>query len=126
MLTVEAGLIDAEDTGRADAPTRRQRGEPLHLTGLVVVNYSQSVKAVAYSRTAQKALIRMPRKWARRIRDKIRAYAEDPAAQANNVTALKGQGGLIRLRVGDWRVIMRDEAVLTILSVSSRGDAYKE
>lgn len=125
MLTVEAGLIDAEDTGRADAPTRRQRGEPLHLTGLVVVNYSQYVKAVAYSRTAQKALIRMPRKWARRIRDKIRAYAEDPAAQANNVTALKGQGGF-RLRVGDWRVIMRDEAVLTILSVSSRDDADKE
>ena len=81
---------------------------------------------MAYSRTAQKALTRMPRNWARRIRDKIRAYAEDPAAQANNVTALKGQGGLIRLRVGDWRVIMRDDAVLTILSVSSRGDAYRE
>ena len=54
------------------------------------------------------------------------AYAEDPAAQANNVTALKGQAGLLRLRVGDWRVIMRDESVLTILDVSSRGDAYRE
>ena len=81
---------------------------------------------MAYSRTAQKALTRMPRNWATRIRDKIRAYAEDPAAQANNVTALKGQDGLIRLRVGDWRVIMRDESILTILSVSSRGGAYKE
>ena len=68
----------------------------------------------------------MPRNWARRIRDKITAYAEDPAGQANNVTALKGQAGLIRLRVGDWRVIMRNESVLTILDVSSRGDAYRE
>ena len=84
------------------------------------------MKAVAYSRTAQKAFTRMPRNWARRIRDKIRDYAEDPAAQANNVTALKGQDGLIRLRVGDWRVIMRDETILTILRVSSRGGAYKE
>ena len=84
------------------------------------------MNAVAYSRTAQKALTRMPRNWARRIRDKIMAYAEDPAAQANNVTALKGQAGLIRLRVGDWRVIMRNESVLTILDVSSRGDAYRE
>ena len=81
---------------------------------------------MAYSRTAQKALTRMPRNWARRIRDKIRAYAEDPATQANNVTALQGQHGLIRLRVGDWRVIMRDGSVLTILNVASRGGAYKE
>jgi len=84
------------------------------------------VRAVAYSRTAQKVLTRMPRNWARRIRDKIAAYAADPATQANNVTGMKGHEGLVRLRVGDWRVIMRDESVLTILSVSSRGDAYKE
>lgn len=56
----------------------------------------------------------------------IAAYAADPATQANNVTGMKGHEGLVRLRVGDWRVIMRDESVLTILSVSSRGDAYKE
>jgi len=36
---------------------------------------------------------------------KIEAYAEDPVSQANNVKALKDYGA-IRLRVGDWRVIM--------------------
>ena len=31
-----------------------------------------------------------------------------------------------RLRVGDWRIIMRDSTVLSILDVTSRGSAYKE
>lgn len=83
------------------------------------------MREIVYSRTAQKALTRMPRNWARRIRDRIRAYAEDPAAQANNVTKLRGQEGLARLRVGNWRVILRDERILLILDVTSRGSAYK-
>ncbi len=66
----------------------------------------------------------MPGNWAILIRDKIAAYAEDPAAHANNVKKLKGQDNLMRLRVGDWRVIMRDSTVLLILKVSSRGSAY--
>ena len=81
---------------------------------------------IAYSRTALKALTRMPRPWAERIRDKIRAYAADPAALANNVRRLKGQDGLVRLRVGDWRIIMREGSVLQVLYVTSRGSAYKE
>ncbi len=84
------------------------------------------MKEVVYSRTAQKALTRMPRNWATRIRDKIRLYAEDPGAQANNVVRLKGHDGLTRLRVGDWRVIMRDGTVLYIVNVASRGGVYRE
>jgi len=59
------------------------------------------MKRVEYSKTAQKALMRIPRNWAIRITEKITAYANDPAAQANNVTALQGVDGLSRLRVGD-------------------------
>lgn len=70
--------------------------------------------------------MRMPRNWANRIRDKIVAYAEDPSSQANNVKPLKGLEGVIRLRVGDWRILMRDDVVLLILKVKSRGSAYKE
>ena len=84
------------------------------------------MRGIVYSRTAQKALVRMPRNWARRVRGKIRAYAADPAAQANNVTRLRGEDGLVRLRVGDWRVIMRDGTDLRILNVTSRGSAYQE
>ena len=70
--------------------------------------------------------MRMPRNWANRIRDKIVAYAEDPSSQANNVKPLKGLEGVIRLRVGDWHILMRDDVVLLILEVKSRGSAYKE
>ena len=84
------------------------------------------MREIVYSRTAQKALTRMPRNWARRIRDKIRAYAANPATHANNVARLRGEEGLARLRVGDWRIIMRDSTVLSILDVTSRGSAYRE
>ena len=84
------------------------------------------MREIVYSRTAQKTMTRMPRNWARRIRDKIRAYAADPAAQSNNVARLRGEDGLARLRVGDWRIIMRDSNVLSILDVTSRGSAYRE
>ncbi|MEE4237376.1 MAG: type II toxin-antitoxin system RelE/ParE family toxin [Anderseniella sp.] len=84
------------------------------------------MKDVVYSRTAQKALMRMPRNWANRIRHKISAYAEDPGSQANNVRPLKGLEGVMRLRVGNWRILMRDEVVLLILDVKARGSAYKE
>ena len=58
------------------------------------LSYIVPVKEIAYSRTAQKALTRMPRNWAERIMEKIRAYAEDPESQANNITRLKGSDGL--------------------------------
>jgi mRNA interferase RelE/StbE len=81
------------------------------------------VKQITYQRAARKALTRMPRTDAERIMAKLEAYAADPAAQANNVKALQGRPGL-RLRVGDWRVIMLDGEVLDILDVGSRGSIY--
>ena len=67
----------------------------------------------------------MPRNRAERIRSKLRAYATDPASQANNVSRLKGQDALLRLRVGDWRIIMRDGSTLHVLNVAGRGSAYR-
>ena len=84
------------------------------------------MKEIAYTRTAQKALMRMPRNLALRIREKVRSFAEDPASQANNVKALRGLDGVVRLRVVDWRVIMRDGVIIEILEVKPRGSAYKE
>jgi mRNA interferase RelE/StbE len=66
----------------------------------------------------------MPANTAKRIMGKVEDYATDPASQANNVTALKGRDG-IRLRVGDWRVVMSDEGqVLAVLDVGPRGGVY--
>ena len=81
------------------------------------------MKQVAYTRDALKALRRMPANTAERIKAKIEAYATDPASQANNVKALQGRTG-IRLRVGDWRVIMDDGVVLAVLEIGPRGGIY--
>ncbi len=60
-----------------------------------------------------------------RIIAKIEQYAQEPESQANNVTALKGREG-IRLRVGDWRVIMNDgRVVLAVLEIGPRGSVYE-
>ena len=82
------------------------------------------MKQTSYTRAALKTLARMPANTAALIRSKIMAYAEDPAAQANNVKMLKGRMG-IRLRVGDWQVILDDQGnVLAVLEIGSRGGIY--
>jgi len=81
------------------------------------------MKQVVYKPLARKALRHMPANTARRIVGKIEAYATDPASQQNNVKALKGRDA-IRLRVGDWRVIMQDGVVLDIIDIGPRGDIY--
>jgi mRNA interferase RelE/StbE len=82
------------------------------------------MKPVSYSRSALKTLRKMPRDTAERIMGKVDQYAADPASQANNVKALQGREG-IRLRVGDWRLIMRDGEVLAVLEIGSRGSIYE-
>ncbi|KQB14208.1 type II toxin-antitoxin system RelE/ParE family toxin [Rhodobacter capsulatus] len=82
------------------------------------------MKQISYTKAAIKALRRMPSNTAAPIRAEIEAYAQDPSAQANNVKPLKGREG-IRLRVGDWRVIMDDQGnVLAVLDIGPRGGVY--
>ena len=83
------------------------------------------MRAISYTRQALKALRRMPADTAQRIIAKIEQYTQEPETQANNVTALKGREG-IRLRVGDWRVIMNDDGVvLAVLEIGPRGSVYE-
>jgi DNA-binding XRE family transcriptional regulator/mRNA-degrading endonuclease RelE of RelBE toxin-antitoxin system len=79
---------------------------------------------MGYSKAAARALVHMPTNTARRIRAKIEQYARDPAGVANNVKRLRG-GNEMRLRVGDWRGIFRqDGVVLAIIRIAPRGEAY--
>lgn len=82
------------------------------------------MKPVVYTKTALRSLGRLPQNIARRIRDKISEFAADPSSQANYVKALQGSD-LIRLRVGDWRVIMADGVVLEVLEIGPRGSVYR-
>lgn len=89
----------------------------------MVLRYVRCVKPITYSRAAIKSLRRMPANISALIVSKIEQYASDPASLANKVTKLKGREG-IRLRVGDWRVIMDDGVILDVLEVGPRGSVY--
>jgi len=80
---------------------------------------------VAYSKSALKVLSRQQPKMAARNMEKVDQFAADPQALANNVKALAGSP-YIRLRIGDWRVIMDEQGtVLLVLEIGPRGDIYK-
>ena len=82
------------------------------------------MKTVIYDRAALKVLARIPVPVAQRIRSKVAAYAIDPASQANNVVALQGRPG-VRLRVGDWRMIMHEDGrVIAVVEIGPRGGIY--
>ncbi len=82
------------------------------------------MKSIVFSKQARKALMRMPSNEARSIIGKIEQYAEDPASLSANVKRLSHAGGALRLRVGDWRVIMLDGVVIDVLKIAPRGGAY--
>ena len=80
---------------------------------------------VVYSKAALRALIRLPTDVSRKIRLKIEQYAAKPESLANNVKALRGEPGVLRLRVGDWRVLFTEEGtVIAVIKIALRGDAY--
>lgn len=74
-----------------------------------------------------RALQRMPRQQAQRIRRELDKLAENPNRRDVDFAALKGRLGL-RLRVGDARIIVErdDEArIIDVLRIAPRGQTYK-
>jgi mRNA interferase RelE/StbE len=64
------------------------------------------------------------------VRDRIRValhdLADDPAPA--QVKALAGSGGLLRIRVGDWRVIYsveHDQTRVVIVDIGHRSTVYR-
>jgi mRNA interferase RelE/StbE len=83
------------------------------------------VWSVEFSRDAVKALMRMPRDQALRIRRKIDELARDPY-NAPNVKKLTEHPGF-RLRVGDWRVVyllIEERVVIHVVRIAPRGEVY--
>ncbi|MDL1911893.1 type II toxin-antitoxin system RelE/ParE family toxin [Chloroflexi bacterium CFX6] len=82
---------------------------------------------ISYAREAEKSLLRIPRKTAKLIREKLDAIAADPFANHPNAKKLQGREGF-RLRVGDWRVVYRiqnEQLMIIVLKIASRGEVYK-
>lgn len=83
------------------------------------------MKRIEYARDAEKMLRRIDQATARRIRSKLRQYADDPASLANNVIIMKGGEELRRMRVVDWWVIFTEDlVVISVLRVAPRGGVY--
>jgi mRNA interferase RelE/StbE len=80
---------------------------------------------VLFSRDAIRALQRMPINSAELIRSKIAQLSAAPDSLGNNVKALKGHRKHYRLRVGDWRIVFRQDGdVLHVLEIGPRGSIY--
>ncbi len=80
------------------------------------------MKAVTYTRSAIKALRKMPAKDRDAIMDKMANYA---AGGIEDVKALQGSD-LFRLRHGNWRAVFeQDGTVIAILKVAKRGEVYR-
>ncbi|MCF6303555.1 MAG: cytotoxic translational repressor of toxin-antitoxin stability system [Devosiaceae bacterium] len=63
----------------------------------------------------------MQKSRAQAIIEKIEAYA-----RGGPVDAIKmSRSGFIRIRVGQWRVIIDDERVVLVIRIKPRGDVYK-
>jgi mRNA interferase RelE/StbE len=64
------------------------------------------------------------------IRDRVRAALGDLAGDPTpaQVKALAGSGGLLRVRVGAWRVIYRvehDQARVVVVDIGHRSTVYR-
>jgi len=82
--------------------------------------------SISFTKQADRALRRMPKKRSALIRSKLKSITADPYAQYNNVTKLQNRPGF-RLRVGDLRVIydiQNQNLVVLVLRVAPRGEAY--
>ena len=83
------------------------------------------MRAVVYGPEALKSLRRMPRNVAELMRGKLNQLAAAPETLANNLSSLKGTSAL-RLRIGDWRVILSIEPEQIIVhKIGPRGSIYR-
>ncbi len=83
------------------------------------------MKILNIDKSAAKEIERLDTPTRKRIIAGISGLIEEPPQ--GNIKSLKGQlKGLNRLRIGNWRIIYQEtEKTIDVLSISSRGDAYK-
>lgn len=82
--------------------------------------------SVFVSGSAEKALVRLPKKDIAKIAAAIRALADDPRPSGCN--KLSGEDSVFRIRLGHYRVIyeVRDKRLfILVLKIGNRKDVYR-
>lgn len=80
-----------------------------------------------FSKNALKRLQKLSPNLLKRIKTKLDLLAQNPYETNQNVKKLMNRDGY-RLRVGDWRIIYeikKDEIVILVLEIDTRGGIYK-
>ncbi|MBO7254115.1 MAG: type II toxin-antitoxin system RelE/ParE family toxin [Clostridia bacterium] len=84
---------------------------------------------IRYSKDALKFLSKLDKKSVGRIRDAITGLTHNPPV--GDIKLMQGyNGGRMRLRVGSWRIIYRNEnedmvEIILVIDIGNRGDIYK-
>lgn len=82
--------------------------------------------AIEWSPAAARALRKLDKPTARRLALRVSALAVDP--RPAGAKALTGASGLLRIRIGDYRVVYTvedDQLVVLVLTLGHRRDVYR-
>jgi mRNA interferase RelE/StbE len=83
---------------------------------------------LTFSKDARKFIDKQTSQTKQRIRNALLQLAEDPFSN-RQVKRLKGTEDILRLRVGDFRVVFsmeEEKLVILIISIGNRGDIYNK
>ncbi|AFY60372.1 type II toxin-antitoxin system RelE/ParE family toxin [Synechococcus sp. PCC 6312] len=82
---------------------------------------------IEFLKTAKKELAKLPKEIQQRIANRIEALIVDPYPV--HTKKLKNGNGLLRIRVGDYRIIYRVEAeklIILVIKIGHRRDIYTQ
>lgn len=80
-----------------------------------------------FTSAAERGLLALPKDVQRRIDQRLLALQDHP--RPPGIKALKGNTGIYRLRVGDYRVLYKvhdDQVVVVIVAVGHRREVYRK
>ena len=81
---------------------------------------------IVFTPAAERAFFAMSKDVQRRIDQRLLALQDNP--RPPGIKALKGDAGIYRLRVGDYRVLYKvhdDQVVVVIVTVGHRREVYR-
>ena len=81
---------------------------------------------IVFTPAAERAFLALSKDVQRRIDQRLLTLQDNP--RPAGITALKGDAGILRLRVGDYRVLYTvhdDQVVILIVAVGHRREIYR-